>query len=676
MGWQDAPIVGEARPAWESAPIVGEAESPEMAAGLDQLSQMTREPEVSAPEQPGMLKAAFTGLSQGATFGWGDEIVSRILSAHPDITYDQALSYLQQDIENTRKARPYMTGAGEIAGAVAAPMVGMAGRAIAAAPSLGAKMLAGGAAGAVQGGLYGAGSADPGERAQGAGTGALVGGMVGAAAPLVIRGGEKVVEAGRNALARRAASGETAQALGVSRPAAKAMQGVIGADDPVQMAEALRRAGPDAMLADAGPTTAGALDAALQSPGRGARVGMERVEKRAADALTKITGTLDDVLGKPQGAETAQAAIRQGTAATRQAVYDAAYAAPINYADDTGRALEGLLPRVPGKVIADANRLMQLDGDVSRQIMAQIGDDGSVAFQRMPDVRQWDYIKRALDQAASAGEGQGALGGQTPLGRAYQGLSRTIRDRLAAAVPEYRTALDTAADAISQTKGIETGYSLLRAGTTRESIREAVKGATKPEIAAIRQGVRSYLDDALANVRAVASDPNIDAREARKALAELTSRASREKLNLILGAKEANKLTMALSQTTSALGLRAQVATNSKTFGRQMFGQQLEDLTAPGVVGQLGQGSPLQAAKRGISNLTGMSPGAISARQERIRSELADVLTRQGQGQNYLLMLEDVARRDSPAPMGSVVNSLSGIVGGAAAPAYNALVGR
>ncbi len=50
---------------------------------------------------------------------------------------------------------------------------------------------------------------------------------------------------------------------------------------------------------------------------------------------------------------------------------------------------------------------MQLEGNQSQQILARVGDDGAVTFERLPDVRQIDYITRALRQAAESGEGQG-----------------------------------------------------------------------------------------------------------------------------------------------------------------------------------------------------------------------------------------------------------------------------
>src|SRR5690606_4306882 len=139
------------------------------------------------------------------------------------------------------------------------------------------------------------------------------------------------------------------------------------------------------------------------------------------------------------------------------------------------------------------------------------------------------YITRALNDLAEAGEGSGALGGQNALGRAYQNLSREIRDTLRDLVPEYGTALETSADPIRRSKAVELGSRLLSRGMTRDQVSEAVRGMTGPERQALAQGVRSQIDDAMANVTRSVQDGDMPAREAIKALRDLSSRANREK---------------------------------------------------------------------------------------------------------------------------------------------------
>jgi len=460
---------------------------------------------------------------------------------------------------------------------------------------------------------------------------------VGGAVPVVASGIGAGYRGIRNALADRQFLGNVSNDLGISRRGSRLLTDTLGMDDAARMRSSLQ--GPDAMLADAGPSAQGALDAVIQSPGEGARTALRRIDDRATAAGSRLRDTLDDALtggnvgaqGGRQFSDTTrlQGDVRQATAGARKAVYDRAYAEPIDYASDAGMRLEGLLQRVPGKAISDANRLMQLDGDTSRQILANIADDGTVTFRQMPDVRQWDYIKRALDQAASTGEGQGAMGGQTPLGRAYQGLSRTIRQSLGEAVPAYDDATRVAASVIDEVQAIKTGADALRPQITRAEFEASLDGMSQAERAAVKRGLRQQIDDTLANVRAVASDPNIDARQAAKAMGDMSSEAAQDKMKMLLG-EDWRAVKTALDDASKALGLRARVATNSRTFGRQQFGQMIDDSIKPGRIASGDVIGPL-ATPRGIwQNITGSTPAAVQRAGAGVRNELADVLTRPG----------------------------------------------
>lgn len=559
---------------------------------------------------------------------WMDEAVGL---ASP--TAADAMRFSQKAMSETRPGQDMSLklGAGLLAAVPAA---------IAAAPSVigGATSLAGqvirgaiggAAVGATEGAVYGAGDQSGAGRGANAGTGAAIGGglggIIGGAAPALATGAANLLQRVRNTPEKTAAA-----AIGVTPEATRLLGRVFASDAPDVAAAQLGRSGPSGMLADVGPTAQSVLDTAMQAPGPAARLGKTRIEERAANALKSVNQGLDDVLGQPQGIKDLQAEIRNSTQEARSSAYDAAYSQPIDYASEAGRGLENLQSRLPGKAISYANELMRLRGENSKQILADIGNDGSVKFTRLPDVRQWDYIKQALDQMAESGDGAGAMGGQTRLGSAYQGLARTIRDALATSVPEYRTALQTAADPITRIKGVELGTKILSPTMTREAVSNAVKGATAPEKEAIKAGVRQRIDDTLANVAAVASDPNIDAREARKALALLTSRAARDKLRLLVGSDAAKSLMARIDEASAALGLRANVATNSRTAGREMTKQFIGDTVQPSPMTQLAQGRPINAVQAIMENLTGSTKRDLGKREANILAEVTDVLTRSG----------------------------------------------
>lgn len=151
---------------------------------------------------------------------------------------------------------------------------------------------------------------------------------------------------------------------------------------------------------------------------------------------------------------------------------------------------------------------------------------------------------------------------------------------------------------------------------------------TGPELKAARQGLRSYVDETLANVRAAISDPNIDARQARKALQDLSSPAAREKVRMILGDNAtANRLFAELLKAQRALELKASTATNSRTYGRLATEAAVDDQIKGGIVNSALRGEPVNAAKAFIQGITGRTPQNERAMSDAVYEEIANMLT-------------------------------------------------
>lgn len=579
------------------------------------------------------LSSAASGAADTMTFGFGDELASVPASMLSGVPQDQVLREMRTNQKDARADNPKSYMAGQLGGAVAQGLATRGASFMPNAISLGGKVLGGALTGAAYGGVYGAGS---GEGLQDRGIeavkGALIGGATGGAFPLVAAGVStaysKIADAimGNRAASSAGYSPETLRMLGDVMEA----DGTLGPTGRANMAAA----GHDAMLADAGPNAKAVLDTAIQRGGPGAVGARQAIAERSDRAASAIGDTLDNTLGSPEGVTAARTAIRVGSAPARSAAYDAAYAAPIDYAAPRGQAIEEIIKtRVPPNAIAEANALMRAEGNQSKQILAKIADDGSVVFEQLPDVRQLDYITRGLNEVADQADGAGKLGGTTAKGRAYSLLSGEIRDHLRDLVPEYGNALETAADPIRRSKAVELGSKLLSASTTRDQAAEAVSGMTGAEKDALAQGIRSRLDDMMANVTRTVQDGETPAREAIKAIKDLSSRANREKLAMAIGQQRADALFADIDQAARSFDLRAAVAENSKTYARQATAQRVQDITAPGIVGTAAQGEPINAVKRIVQAMTGQTPGAMAQRQNGFYSELASALT-QNPGQS------------------------------------------
>lgn len=570
---------------------------------------------------------------QGVTMSAGDEIVSGVAGARSFLSgdgfqpgYDYAQEVQRQELDRERTENPVRSAVTQIGGGIG---TGIALAPLMPATALGQGRLAtqmaasgaiGTAGGAVEGFMAGSGVDD---RIEKAGAGALLGGMIGAAAPVAFgairEGGRRLMDAATTdrQLARQ----------GLTRPAAEMVRRPLEADLAGGGADYIRRAGPEAMIADAGPATRGVVDTAIQRGGAASTPVMRAVDARVDNAFRSLTQQMDNTLGSPRGILQIEQGVRQGTSAARHGAYDAAYQAPINYASQAGRALEGLQSRITGDVLNEANTLMRLLGHQSRQILADVADDGTVTFRRMPDVLQWDFIKRGLESRARALDGQGAMGGQTPMGRALNDLAGEVRDALGEAVPAYRTALDTAREPIQQIQGLRIGYDALKPSVTRSEFVAEMARQGPATRAAIRAGMREYIDDVLANVRVAATNADVENLPAlRRAVMDLSTPAARAKMRLVVPPEQYDVLAEQLDQATRALVMKADIATNSRTFGRQAARDAAEVTSTPGMAGEVMRGRPLNAGQRAVQTFFGTRPQDDLARQDAIYQNAMEFL--------------------------------------------------
>lgn len=479
--------------------------------------------------------------------------------------------------------------------------------------------------GAAVGAATGFGTADE-DRLSSAALGGALGFGVGAALPVAGAG----VGAGYRNVANALTRGRAARQTGMSPQAAQMLQETMAADDalgPAGLAN-MAAAGPDAMLADAGPSAQNALDLAIQSSGRAGRVARDAIQARAARGAVSIQDALDVALGAPQGVETTRAGIRAGSAQPRHQAYDAAYAQPVGYDTGAGRQIEDMLRRVPQEALRRAQRLMHIRGEQSAENFISIAPDGTATLTHPPDVRELDYIIRGLNDEADNGIGMGAMGGQTDVGSSLSDLARDLRTTLRNQVPEYDAALNVAADTIRQSQAVQRGSELLRAGTTREAVADWTRGMTAAERAAMAQGIRSGIDDTLANVRRAITDGNMDVREAVAAVKQLSSRANREKVTHAIGNQPAQALFNELDRVARSFELQASVSTNTRTFQRQEMNRRVGDFADPDTAIEAAlKGEPVNAGKRVIQAITGRTPARTLRRKDQINEEIARALT-------------------------------------------------
>ena len=498
---------------------------------------------------------------------------------------------------------------------------------------------AGAALGGIEGGTYGAGEGTtPEERAASAGTGAAIGagfgGLLGFAGPIVGDAAENVMNTFKRTGAR-----QIAKDLNISTDAAKVIKSTFDEGGDIEAARrSLMRAGDEGMLADAGPAAQALLDAAAASGGRAAETTTTAIGNRMSRTSKAVDETLDTVLGEaPLGPRTAVRQIAERTKDQRADLYGRAYNSPINYGTgESGNQIMNVINRVPPRVlseaISEANEDMMARGMRNQQILASVADDGTVTFTEMPNVQQLDELKKALQ--AVAYDSTDDFGRLNSRGQRYNNLARELRDAVGEAVPVYRDAVALGGDKLQEERAFTLGRNLLRSRTEIEDVAgELGPNPSVAQIDAAKSGLRNYIDKTLGDVRAIASDPGADALEARqvvKAVQDLSSDNARRKVRELLGT-EADALLSKIDEAAQSSAVRAALSQNSKTAVRQAQQGAIEEITAPGVVGTLGRGEPINTTRRIVQAVTGMTDEFNASQRQAIYQDVARALTeRQG----------------------------------------------
>jgi hypothetical protein len=471
--------------------------------------------------------------------------------------------------------------------------------------------------------------------AVGAGTGLVTGGIIGGILPVAGAAFRAVMKDFKGGTDRR-----IAKKLGISRGSAQILREALENDDFDAAMAAILRAGDQTMLADASESFKNILDIAIQEGGRAARVGREAVQNRAQQANQRLQGYLDKILEPPKGPLSLKRQIMSESEEARRSLYDPAYAVPIRYNTPMGEQLKGLIDRVPEEALKNANALMRVRGETSAALDFTVRNDGTIDFVTMPDVRQIDYIKRALQDMSRGRPSKDFLS------QSYDQLARELRDTVSQENPLYAAAVKKGGDVIQDREAVDIGYNLFRtrAGlrrVTREEAEEVLLNASETQRRAARRGARIAIDDELADIKRTATDPNTDVRELHKIMNGMTGRAAERKMELLLGKEGAEELVGKIEEALTAVELSAAIARNSKTAVRQAMQRGREEAVRPGiakqvllgVVGRPGEIPIAAGVQTLVRAMAGDSPEAIRIRELNFNDEITDILTRTGDDQ-------------------------------------------
>lgn len=371
------------------------------------------------PEFTPSKNDTWRSFAQGVTLGWGDELEAGLNTGFGLAgDYSDELSRIQTRMKEYRDNSPKEAVVTEMAGGGSLPGVGSY-NAMRGAPTL----LKTAGTGALLGGTYGAGAADPGERLKGGTVGAGVGAV---ASPLLGFAGEYLTKGTASLLGHMGRKlTETPQRQAVRLIRDTVDNAGLTPDDVVS---AYRRLGPNGTLMDVDENLLQTTKSLANQFGPMKREAREFVENRAMGSVDRMAASVRNNIGSDDAIQAIKsiAAKRDAEAAP---FYDLAWknnASPkmlqlLRESSTLKRAMSS------GRNIADAEGI-KLSG---------LSLDGGYQTPSMP-FKAFHYAKKGLDDMIKAAKSP--TNPKPERARALMSLKTRLLDAMDSASPDYAKA--------------------------------------------------------------------------------------------------------------------------------------------------------------------------------------------------------------------------------------------
>lgn len=408
------------------------------------------------------------------------------------------------------------------------------------------------ATGVGYGAVYGAGEGDGTDRLTNMAVGSAVGGAFGPVIPAI----QNAMTAPVNALARYINRPQGAIA-GMDRNAVRKVA-ETGFDDPAAAATYRARSaelGPEGMLADMGLNLR--MDAAriARNPGEGRSTIINALNARREGAQGRITQDVDAALGAPLPLPQTVESLKRQASAFARPHYDQFYQTPIPPSQDLVTAVQ----RVPASAYSKARELAAAEG----YDLAQIANTG----------RGLDYIKRGVDDLAyNAKPGSNEA-------RVYKALSRQIRDAVddilspggtpqARAQSPWAQGRRMAGEGLQVEEAAQQGQKAFSRNLSPDQMRMDMRNMTPVQTGAYNLGARDQIRQTMGNAATTMGSAGDNA--ARRMLG---ADNAREKLALIAGPQNADRITRRLNAEAEFAQTRNDAIANSITSTMQAAGK-------------------------------------------------------------------------------------------------------
>lgn len=483
---------------------------------------------------PGVIGSLLAGATQGATLGFGDEMLGG-LAANAGLVGDALTGNWSGMLDRTgeryagmrdevrdmlgdaRYSRPWTATGAEVAGGMIPALTGIG--AASSGASLPARVGLGAATGAAEGGLYGFGSGEGGveNRATNAAKMAAIGGIAGAAAPAAIAGLGKAWNAVKNPIASALNIPSDVRA---SEAVAKMLRRAgMSADDAKRAIDQAAADGQDAYkLVDAlGLSGQRGLAGIARQPGDAARQEIaEFLTTRQAGQGDRLAGFVADALDAPDTAVARAAAMKTARDQAADLAYTAARegAGPVDVRgalsviDDrigpmTGSGIaddgiSGKFSRYRGRLAADDPAASVIKGETG---IAGAGHNSAKTAVELSDFDRVLILKQEIGDDIGAA----VRAGRNNEARELMKVQKALDEALEAASPGYRSANDEFAKASKAIGAVDAGEAAAGSRIRSEDTAAQFGGLADDGKSAFRAG---YADPVIAKIDASAMGVN------------------------------------------------------------------------------------------------------------------------------------------------------------------------
>lgn len=516
--------------------------------------------------QPSMLERAHQtisdttfGLGQGATLGWGDELVAAGLTPIEAAVgggisgaYDRALGKVRGLNKEAQERTPVGYGAGNIVGSTMVPLGAAQGA------TLPARIGRGAAVGAGVGAVAGAGEAEGiSGKAVGGLTGGAVGAGVGATAPAVIEG---AIQVGRAALSpvvsgvRGAANPESEAA----RRVATAIERDVRADPnaiarltPQELATSAQAGGPATIMDLGGEATRALARSAANTSPEGRGLLNQTINDRFEGQTGRVVGWLNNVFNFPN-AQARQAAIQHAAEGVNRPLYANAMAQ-----GRSGIWSDELAEMSDSPAMQDAVRaaIRQAQNRSASNLTQGGQGDRWYSPNGTPTLEFWDLVKRQVDQEINVARRAGRNVDVSEL----TAIKNRLVSSLDAAVPSYQIARGTAHGFFQAENALEAGQNYVMQNFANREVRQQLARMTPEERRLFQDG---FVDRFIQTLERTG-----DRRSILNQIGQTP--AAREKLEIALGPQRANELEAGL-RVEGIMDLARQAVQGNSTTARQL----------------------------------------------------------------------------------------------------------